>query len=72
MFGTDPFTAMNLGISEKIGLLLGHWQLLFNLILFIFVVFGDRRQIGIGTVANMVLVGNSGTFFMDQEFSLPF
>ena len=62
-FGTDPCTAMNLGISAKFGLSLGTWQLLFNLILFVIVLWKDKSQIGIGTIANMVLVGYAMDFF---------
>lgn len=61
--GTDPCTTFNLGIAEKTGLSLGNWQALFNCILFIFVIFFARDQIGWGTLANMFLVGYSYDFF---------
>lgn len=61
--GTDPCTSMNLGISNLLGLSLGNWQVLFNFILLIFVIRFDYSKIGIGTLANMILVGYSLDFF---------
>lgn len=62
-FGTDPFTAMNIGISEAIGLSLGTWQCLLNLILFCIVVRFDVSRLGIGTLYNMILTGYAMDFF---------
>lgn len=62
-FGTDPCTCMNLGISSKLGISLGNWQAALNCILFLFVIYFDRGQIGWGTLANMFLVGYSFDFF---------
>jgi len=62
-FGADPCTYMNLGISDKLGISFGTWQLLLNAILFIFVILFDRSQIGWGTLANMVLLGYTVDFF---------
>lgn len=58
-FGTDPCTVMNLAISHRLGWLYGTTLLIFNCILFLAVIFTDLSKIGIGTVANMVLVGYS-------------
>lgn len=55
--GVDSFTAMNIGISEKIGLSLGTYQLFVNLAILVLVFFLDKYQIGIGTLVNMVAVG---------------
>ena len=55
--GLDPFTALNLGISSKLGMSLGTYQLAINVVIFIFVLILDRKQIGIGTIFNMVFVG---------------
>ena len=55
--GLDPFTAVNTGVSDKLGIGLGIYQLTVNIVLFIFVIWLDRGQIGIGTILNMVLVG---------------
>lgn len=62
-FGTDPCTMFNLGMSKMLGLSLGNWQALFNCVLFIFVFFFAKDQIGWGTLANMFLVGYSFDFF---------
>jgi uncharacterized membrane protein YczE len=61
--GTDPCTSMNLAISARLGMSLGNWQALLNCILFIFVIFLGRENIGFGTLANMFLVGYSLDFF---------
>ncbi|XIF19498.1 MAG: membrane protein [Acetilactobacillus jinshanensis] len=55
--GLDPFTALNVGMSNHLGMELGTYQLSVNIIIFIFVLILDRKQIGIGTFFNMVLVG---------------
>ena len=59
--GVDPYTALNIGISERIGWSLGAYQLLSNAILFFPVLIFARRYIGVGTVINMTLTG----FFID-------
>ena len=61
--GTDPCTFMNLTISRRLGVLLGTWQLILNLVLFIFVCIWGRKYIGLGTIANMVFVGYIADFF---------
>lgn len=61
--GTDPCSVMNLGISSRLGISLGNWQLLFNILLFFIVVKYAPSQIGLGTLVNMVLVGYSMDFF---------
>ncbi len=62
-FGTDPCTVMNLGISSKIGLSYGNTLFLYNCLLFIAVLLFGIKEIGVGTLANMVLVGYSADFF---------
>ncbi|WOO38684.1 hypothetical protein R2R35_09295 [Anaerocolumna sp. AGMB13020] len=62
-FGTDPCSSMNLGISNKLSLSFGSWQVIFNSLLFIIVILYDRTQIGWGTLANMLLVGYCADFF---------
>ncbi len=61
--GTDPFTYMNVSISDRIGWTFGNWQLTLNLILLILVLLTSRlRYLGIGTIANMVLIGYIADF----------
>lgn len=55
--GLDPYTAMNVGISDRIGWSLGAYQLVSNLVLFIPVLIWGRSYIGVGTIINMVLTG---------------
>jgi len=62
-FGTDGYTAMNLAISGKIGWSFGTWQAALNCVLFVVVIWFDKKLIGLGTLANMILVGYSCDFF---------
>ncbi len=62
-WGTDSYTFQNSIISMRIGWEFGNWQLLLNIILLIIMVIFNRRLIGIGTIANMVLIGYISDFF---------
>lgn len=62
--GTDPCTFLNWTVSEKLGILLGTWQLMLNLALFIVVILFGRNLIGLGTIANIVFIGYIANFFM--------
>lgn len=57
LFGVDPFSCMNLGISQFIGMAFGTWQLMLNLGMLVLVFFTMRENIGLGTLFNMVFVG---------------
>lgn len=59
--GLDPYTAANIGIGSVLGLSLGVYQLIINIIILVLVFIFGRKYIGIGTVINMVLTG----FFID-------
>lgn len=61
--GIDPYTSMNLAISDKLGISLGNWQALLNSIMFLLVIAFGREHIGFGTLANMFLVGYALDFF---------
>lgn len=64
--GTDPCTVFNLSIAQNIlhWQQLGTWQLLFNLaLLTVILLLKEGRFIGLGSLANMVLVGYSRDFF---------
>lgn len=61
-FGADPCSNMNRGLSSCLHMTFGNWQLLFNLLLFCVTVYFDPGKIGVGTLANMVLVGYSADF----------
>ncbi len=59
--GVDPYTALNIGVSDQLGWTLGSYQLLSNIVLFIPVLIWGRQYIGWGSVINMVMTG----FFID-------
>lgn len=63
-YGMDSFTYMNVSIAHKFGWSLGNWQIILNVLMFIPVIIWGRKQIGIGTVFNMVLVGYTVDFCM--------
>jgi len=61
--GTDPYTYMNVNVAETLGLTLGNWQFALNLLMFIIVILiTGIRQIGPGSIANMILVGYTVDF----------
>lgn len=70
-FGTDPCSTMNLGISRKIGMPFGTAQLLINIAMLLLVIRFDAGRIGLGTLANMVLVGYAAEFFMYVLDGIP-
>ena len=61
--GTDPYSCFNYGASRHLGMSLGNFQAIFGIGLLLIVILWDREQIGIGTIANMILVGYSADFF---------
>ncbi len=64
--GTDPCTVFNLSVARNVlgGNTLGTWQLIFNLaLLAVILLMKAGRFIGLGSLANMVLVGYSRDFF---------
>lgn len=62
-FGTDPCSVLTLAISRRTGVEFGHCQLLFNLVFFaVLVATKEIRRIGLGSLANMVLVGYAADF----------
>ncbi len=76
--GTDPFNGMAIGISNTIGVSLGTYLLVVNLVLLAFVLWKKRGLIGIGTIFSTVLLGYIIDFFInfitgavDVNFSLP-
>ncbi len=73
--GTDPCTVFNLSVSQNVlhWQNLGTWQLLFNLLLLaVILLMKEGRCIGLGSLANMVLVGYSRDFFKPiVELLLP-
>ena len=61
-FGVDAFTCMNLGISGFLHMSFGTWQLIMNAVILVVVFFTVRKNIGAGTIINMVCVGYGADF----------
>lgn len=62
-FGTDPCSVFNLALSRKIGWSFGNLQLTMNcILLLILIALGELRRIGLGSLANMVLIGYVADF----------
>ena len=70
-FGADPCTVMNMGLSTNLGIPFGTLQLLVNCLLILVVIRYDPGRIGLGTLANMVLVGYAAQFFMAVFDRIP-
>ena len=62
--GTSPCSCMNLGISRRLGISFGTWQLMLNTALLLIVLRYAPEKISIGTLVNMVLVGYIAELFM--------
>ena len=68
-FGTDPASVLNLGVANKLHMLLGTYQMLFyGALLIVVMAMRQWEFIGLGSIANMVLVGYSKDLF-DLIFS---
>lgn len=61
--GIDPATAADVGISDTFHWNLGNYQLAFNALLFLGILFFDQTQFGIGTLINMSLPGYIIAYF---------
>ncbi|PWN00484.1 MAG: hypothetical protein DBX37_01665, partial [Massilioclostridium sp.] len=57
-FGNDPYSCLGFGVSGTTGIPFGIIFMSMEFVFLIFVLFTDRSKIGIGTLANMFLVGN--------------
>ena len=55
--GTDPATFLNVTMANKLGILIGTWQVCFYSVLLVFVLIWGREYIGLGTIFNMVMIG---------------
>ena len=60
--GPDPCSAVNYAVSSRIGMSFGTYQLIVNIILFLFTVVQDKSLFGLGTLGNMIVVGYSADF----------
>ncbi len=75
--GVDPFTALNMSISEKLGVSFGLFQMCMNGVVLVAVALTSKKLINLGTIVNMVGVGYVCEFFTEiyEQFlpaELPF
>lgn len=61
--GVDPFTALNMSISAKLGVSFGLFQMCMNGAILVLVALTSKKLINLGTVVNMVGVGYVCEFF---------
>src|SRR5690625_733131 len=69
--GLDPFTSLSRGASSLLGVSLGDYQLIVNLISLIIIFYLERSLIGWGSVYNMIFIGYQIDFF-NQLFTQLF
>lgn len=76
--GVDPFTALNMSISAKLGISFGLFQMCMNGLVLVAVALTSKKLINLGTVVNMVGVGYVCEFFtgiyeqfLPAEISFP-
>ncbi|MGM9941480.1 MAG: YitT family protein [Bulleidia sp.] len=56
-FGIDAFTSMTTGVSNLLGMGLGTFQMSLNLVMYVPVLFINRKAFGIGALINLFLLG---------------
>lgn len=70
-FGTDPLTCMNLGLADFFNTSFGNIQIIISIIFLILIFFTYKEKIGIGTLANMLLLGYTSDFILKLlEYSI--
>ncbi|MGN1144901.1 MAG: YitT family protein [Acetatifactor sp.] len=68
--GNDPFTGMNMSLAACVGLEYAHFQVIFNLCLFVVQWFLGKEFIGVGTIVNACFLGYIVTFFYNVLYGL--
>lgn len=63
-FGTDPYSCMNIGVSSKIGLTFGTYQMLLNFVMLIPMIFIARKMINVGSFVCMFGVAYISDFIV--------
>lgn len=75
-FGTDPASFLSLAVNARTGIAFGTLQLSLNAVLFApMLIFSRTRYLGVGTIANMTLIGYSSDlnrFVMSRIFPADF
>ena len=69
-YGTDTSSFMNASVASRLNMSLGSVMLTINAILFIPEIIWGRKMIGIGTIANMTLIGYTSDFctFLEGKY----
>lgn len=57
LMGNEPYTAMNMAISGGLGMGLGNYQVIVNIVLLIAQLIWGRKYIGFGSIVNMFFLG---------------
>lgn len=57
LLGNEPYTAMNMAISDGLHISLGNYQLLLNIGLFVIQLIWGRSYIGFGSIINLCFLG---------------
>ena len=75
--GNDPYCASNMAVSDGLGIGLGTYQMLVNLVLLVVQIIFGRKYIGIGSLINLFLLGyiveytgKGIEFFTGTDYSL--
>ncbi|WP_099202956.1 YczE/YyaS/YitT family protein [Miniphocaeibacter massiliensis] len=70
--GVDNFTAFNISMGKILGLSLGQFQLLINLVFILFIFLFGKKYMGIGTLITMTSIGFLIDFFTNIFSNLIF
>ena len=67
--GLDAYSCLILGLSDLTGVQFGTTMLILNSMLLVVMLFLDIRQIGAGTIVNLIVVGyvSDGTVWLVRE-----
>ena len=67
--GLDAYSCLILGLSDLTGVQFGTTMLIINSMLLVVMLFLDIRQIGAGTIVNLIVVGyvSDGTVWLVRE-----
>ncbi|MCM3216852.1 hypothetical protein ABER75_03065 [Niallia taxi] len=70
-FGTDPYSAMNLGFTNIFPLSYGTMQLAVNLVLLLFQLRFAKKTMGVGSFINLILLAYMSDYFLYVLKTVP-
>lgn len=70
-FGTDPYSAMNLGFTNIFPLSYGTMQLAVNLVLLLFQLRFAKKTMGVGSFINLILLAYMSDYFLYVLKAVP-